>query len=57
MSEKRFTLRTNSVSTNYPSGRIFDNKKQHSLYLEEIVNLLNELSEENEKLKEWVSYG
>jgi hypothetical protein len=47
MSEKRFTLRTNSVSTNYPSGRIFDNKKQHTLYLDEIVDLLNELSDEN----------
>ena len=42
MSEQRFTLRTNSVSINYPSGRIFDNKKQHSLYLNEVVDLLNE---------------
>ena len=57
MSEQRFTLRTNSVSTNYPSGRIFDNKKQHSLYLNEVVDTLNEqqatisaLKEENEKL-------
>lgn len=42
MSEKRFTLRTNSVSMNYPSGMIFDNKKQHSLYLDEVVFVLNE---------------
>lgn len=58
MSEQRFTLRTNSVSTNYPSGRIFDNKKQYNLYLDEIVDLLNFqntqikcLKEENEQLK------
>ena len=58
MSEQRFTLRTNSVSINYPSGRIFDNKKQHSLYLDEVVFVLNEqqatisaLKEENEQLR------
>lgn len=52
MSEKRFTLRTNSVSTNYPSGRIFDNKKQHSLYLDEVVFVLNEQQSTITKLKE-----
>ena len=42
MSEKRFKIRYGTISTNYPSGRIFDNKKQHSLYLDEVVDLLNE---------------
>lgn len=51
MSEKRFTLRTNSVSTNYPSGRIFDNKKQHSLYLDEVVDCLNEQQATIEQLQ------
>ena len=59
MSEKRFKIRYGTISTNYPSGRIFDNKKQHSLYLDEVVDLLNEqqatinkLKEENEQLKQ-----
>ena len=61
MSEKRFTLRTNSVSTNYPSGRIFDNKKQHSLYLDEVVFVLNEqqftITELERKLKKFEKIG
>lgn len=52
MSENRFILKRNTVSTNYPSGIIFDNKKQHSLYLDEIVDLLNKLNNENQKLKQ-----
>lgn len=56
MNEKRFTLKRNTISTNYPSGKIFDNKKQHSLYLDEIVDLLNELNDENQKLKQQLLY-
>ena len=52
MSEKRFILKTNSVSINYPSGRIFDNKKQHSLYLDEVVFVLNEQQATIRKLQD-----
>ena len=58
MSEKRFKIKYGTISTNYPNGKIFDNKKQHSLYLDEVVDLLNEqqatisaLKEENEQLR------
>lgn len=48
MSEKRFTLRnSNAVSSNYPSQRVYDNKLKRELYNSEIVDLLNELSDEN----------
>lgn len=52
MNRKRFSIKYNTTSTNYPTGRIFDNKKQHSLYIDEVVNLLNWLSNENKELKQ-----
>ena len=51
MNKKRFSIKYDTVSTNYPNGRIFDNKKQHALYIDEVVNLLNCLSNENKELK------
>lgn len=51
MNKKRFSIKYDTVSTNYPNGRIFDNKKQHTLYIDEVVNLLNCLSNENKELK------
>lgn len=52
MNKKRFSIKYNTTSTNYPSGRIFDNEKQHSLYIDEVVNLLNWLNNENKELKQ-----
>lgn len=52
MNKKQFSIKYNTTSTNYPSGRIFDNEKQHSLYIDEVVNLLNWLSNENKELKQ-----
>ena len=52
MNKKRFSIKYNTTSTNYPSGRVFDNEKQHTLYIDEVVNLLNWLINENKKLKE-----
>lgn len=51
MNKKRFNIKYDTASTNYPSGRIFDNEKQHTLYIDEVVNLLNWLSNENKELK------
>ena len=51
MNKKRFSIKYDTASTNYPNGRIFDNKKQHTLYIDEVVNLLNCLSNENKELK------
>ena len=51
MNKKRFSIKYDTASTNYPSGRIFDNEKQHALYIDEVVNLLNWLSNENKELK------
>lgn len=50
MNKKRFSIKYNTTSTNYPSGRIFDNEKQHTLYIDEVVNLLNWLINENKEL-------
>lgn len=52
MSKKLFSIKYDTISTNYPSGRIFDNEKQHTLYIDEVVNLLNWLSDENKELKQ-----
>lgn len=51
MNKKRFSIKYDTASTNYPTGRIFDNEKQHTLYIDEVVNLLNCLSNENKELK------
>lgn len=52
MSKKLFSVKYDIISTNYPNGRIFDNEKQHTLYIDEVVNLLNWLSSENKELKQ-----
>lgn len=52
MSKKLFSIKYDTISTNYPNGRIFDNEKQHTLYIDEVVNLLNWLSSENKKIKQ-----
>ena len=52
MSKKLFSIKYDTISTNYPSGRIFDNEKQHNLYIDEVVNLLNWLSNENKEFKQ-----
>lgn len=49
MNKKIFSIK---YDTNYPSGRIFDNEKQHILYIDEVVNLLNWLNSENKELKQ-----
>lgn len=49
MSKKLFSIK---YETNYPSGMIFDNEKQHTLYIDEVVNLLNWLNSENKELKQ-----
>ena len=49
MSKKIFSIK---YDTNYPNGRIFDNEKQHTLYIDEVVNLLNWLNDENKELKQ-----
>ena len=51
MNKKRFSIKYDTISTNYPNGKIFDNKKQHTLFIDEVVNLLNCLSNENKELK------
>ena len=51
MNKKRFSIKYDTFSTNYPSGRIFDNEKQHTLFIDEVVNLLNWLNNENKELK------
>lgn len=56
MSKKRFSIKYNTASTNYPTGRVFDNEKQHTLYIDEVVNLLNWLINENKELKEERNY-
>ena len=52
MREKRFKIKYDTISTNYSNGRIFDNEKQHTLYIDEVVNLLNWLNSENKELKQ-----
>ena len=52
MSKKIFSIKYDTISTNYPNGRIFDNEKQHTLYIDEVVNLLNWLNSENKELKQ-----
>ena len=49
MSKKLFSIK---YDTNYSNGRIFDNEKQHTLYIDEVVNLLNWLNDENKELKQ-----
>ena len=52
MSEKRFIIKnSNTVSSNYPSERVYDNKVKRDLYNSEIVIMLNKLWEENEQLR------
>lgn len=52
MNKKLFSIKYDTISTNYPNGRIFDNEKQHTLYIDEVVNLLNWLNSENKELKQ-----
>lgn len=53
MSEKRFIIKnSNTVSSNYPSERVYDNKVKRDLYNSEIVIMLNKLWEENEQLRQ-----
>lgn len=53
MSEKRFIIKnSNTVSSNYPSERVYDNKVKRDLYNSEIVIMLNKLWEENGQLKQ-----
>ena len=52
MSKKLFSIKYDTISTKYPSGRMFDNEKQHNLYIDEVVNLLNWLSDENKEFKQ-----
>ena len=52
MSEQRFIIKnSNTVSSNYPSERVYDNKVKRDLYNSEIVIMLNKLWEENEQLR------
>ena len=52
MNEKRFIIKnSNTVSSNYPSERVYDNKVKRDLYNSEIVIMLNKLWEENEQLR------
>ena len=53
MSEQRFIIKnSNTVSSNYPSERVYDNKVKRDLYNSEIVIMLNKLWEENEQLRQ-----
>lgn len=55
MSEKRFIIKnSNTVSSNYPSERVYDNKVKRDLYNSEIVIMLNKLWEENEHLRQMI---
>ena len=42
MSEQRFTLDRRAVSSNYAVGKVYDNEKKSSLYIQEVVDKLNE---------------
>lgn len=58
MSEQRFIIKnSNTVSSNYPSERVYDNKVKRDLYNSEIVIMLNKLWEENEQLRQFINKG
>ena len=53
MSKKLFSIKYDTISTNYPSGRIFDNEKQHILYIDDLLTYMScdEIKKQNEQLQ------
>lgn len=55
MSKKLFSIKYDTISTNYPSGRIFDNEKQHNLYIDDLLTYMS--CDEIKKTKRTITKG